>query len=100
MKKLNIIVFFDDTEMEKYSDLVCEKLSGLSPNQEFCGIWGEIQFSKEECLKAISAIVNNFINNVDKTEIYFGCSAKNYNDIISLMDTDNCKINILSCYDF
>ena len=48
MKKLNVILFKNESENEKYSDAICQKLSfsNLSSEQEFCGIWGEIQFNK------------------------------------------------------
>ena len=60
MKKLNVILFKNESENEKYSDAICQKLSSsnLPADQKFCGIWGEIQFNKEECLKAISSTVN------------------------------------------
>ena len=96
MKKLNIILF--NNESEKYSETICEKLSGsnFSANQEFLGIWGEIQFNREECLKAISSTVNYALSS-NKTEIYFGCAEKDYNDIIMFIDRDQCEIEILSC---
>ncbi len=99
MKILNVVLFKDDNEN---CEVIFEKLSSsnLLPHQEFCGRWGEIQFNNEECLTAISSTVNHFLNSKDKTEIYFGCSEKDYNDIILLIDTDNCKVNVLSCLDF
>ena len=33
-------LFEDDLEISKYSDCVFEKLSNLSKEKEFCGIWG------------------------------------------------------------
>ena len=98
MKILNVILFKDD---ENSKD-VLEKLSrpNLLPHQEFCGIWGRIQFNKEAGLTAVSGAVNYFLKSEDKTEIYFGCSEKDYKDIISLIDTNNCGVNILSCSDF
>ena len=100
MKKLNVILFKNESENEKYSDAICQKLSSLkfSADQEFCGIWGEIQFNKEECLKAISSTVN-FALSSDKNDIYFGCSQKDYEDIISLINCDNCEVSIVSCAD-
>ncbi|MBQ7897201.1 MAG: hypothetical protein IJ323_02135 [Clostridia bacterium] len=100
MKKLNVILFKSESENEKYSEFICKKLSrsNLSNVQEFCGIWGEIRFNQEECLRAISSTVNCVLNS-DKTEIYFGCSEKDYDDIISLINCDNCEVNILSCAD-
>ena len=98
MKKLNVILFKNESENEKYSDGICKKFSPskLSTNQMFCGIWGEIQFNKEECLKAISSAVN-FALSSDKADIYFGCGEKDYNDIIMLIDRDKCEIKVLSC---
>ena len=100
MKNLNVILFKNESENEKYSDAICQKLSlsNLSAEQEFCGIWGEIQFNKEECLKAISSTVN-FALSSDKNDIYFGCSQKDYEDIISLINCYNCEVNIVSCAD-
>ncbi len=100
MKKLTVILFENNLESKECYNIVCEKFANLPAEKEFCGIWGEILFNRKEVLKTISATVNNFINNVDKTEVYFGCSEKDYKDIISFMDTDNCKINILSSADF
>lgn len=102
MKKLFVILFKGESENEKYSDTVCVQLSrsNLSADQEFCGIWGEIQFNNEECLAAIASTVNYFLNSDDKEEIYFGCSKKDYNDIISRIDTHKCETKIISCRDF
>ena len=98
MKKLNVILFKNESENEIHSDAICKKLSSsnLSADQWFCGIWGEIRFNKEECLKAISSTVN-FALNSDKTDIYFGCAEKDYHDIMMLIDQDKCEINIVSC---
>ena len=40
MKKLNVILFKNESENEKYSDAICQKLSLSNPSaeQEFCGI--------------------------------------------------------------
>lgn len=98
MKKLDVILFKNKSEEERFSSAICEKLSreNLSAEQEFCGIWGEIEFNREECLKTISATINYFLRS-DKTEVYFGCSEKDKDDIIALVDKDNCKVNLLSC---
>lgn len=98
MKILNVILFKDDEN----TATVFEKLSrsNLLPHQEFCGIWGRIQFNNQACLTAVSRAVNYFLKSEDKTEIYFGCSEKDYKDIISLIDTNTCVLNILSCSDF
>ena len=49
MKKLNVILFKNNSEKEKFSNAICEKLSRekLSAEQEFCGIWGEIEFGRD-----------------------------------------------------
>lgn len=99
MKKLNAILFKKDgSETAKFRELVCEKFSrtNLSDTQEFCGVWGEIHFNREECLSAISSSINRIINS-DKIEIYFGCCEKDYNDIMSFVDASNCEINRLHC---
>ena len=98
MKKLIVILFENDLEFKEYSNRVCERFANLPAEKEFCGIWGEIQFNKEECLKAISSTVN-FALSSDKNDIYFGCSQKDYEDIISLIKCDNCEISIVSCAD-
>ena len=98
MKKLIVILFENDLEFKEYSNRVCKRFANLPAEKEFCGIWGEIQFNKEECLKAISSTVN-FALSFDKNDIYFGCSQKDYEDIISLIKCDNCEISIVSCAD-
>ena len=100
MKKLTIILFENDLENEKYSNQVLEKLSNLSDDKEFCGIWGEILFNNVECLSAISGCVNHFINNTDKMEIIFGCSRKDYDSILANIDTAVCDVNTFSCQNF
>lgn len=102
MKALNVILFKDDNEIHKYSDTIFEEKlsrSSLSPEQEFCGIWGEIHFNNEECLKAISSSVNRFLQSENKIEIYFGCCEKDYNNIISRIDIQNCKVSKINCQD-
>lgn len=99
MKKLTIILFEDDLEFSKYSDCVFEKLSNLSKEKEFCGIWGEILFNNDEVLSTISSTVNYFINDTDKIEIIFGCCKKDYDDITSKINTEKCVIDEVSCQD-
>ena len=103
MKKLTVFLFGDEskTEQNKYSDAIFERLarSNLTVDQEFCGIWGEIQFNHEECLQAISATVNHFLHS-DKSEVYFGCAEKDYHDIMLWIDRDNCEVRVLSCSKF
>ena len=96
MKKLTVILFENEAESDKYSDLVCEKLSDLPDDKEFCGIWGEIKFNADEVLSAISTAVNHFVNDTEKEEIIFGCCKKDYDDIISRINTQNCSVNIVS----
>ena len=100
MKKLNVILFKDELEIKKYSDIVCKRFSqfNLSPSQEFCGIWGKIKFNHEECRHTISSTINYFLNS-DKTEIYFGCCENDYNDIITHIKTDKYEIKLMSCTD-
>ena len=99
MKNLNVIFFKNEIENEKYSDAICQKLSlsNLSAEQEFCGIWGEILFNNEECISSISGCVNHFINNSNKTEIIFGISNKDYDCVISKINTENCVIETVKC---
>ncbi len=97
MKKLTVVLFADDTEIENCSNNVLEKFSALPKEKEFCGIWGDIHFNNEEVLCAISATVNHFINKDDKTEIVFGCCKKDYSDIISKIHTKNCVLETVNC---
>ncbi len=97
MKKLMVILFENDLNFKEYSNSVCEKFADLPRDKEFCGIWGEILFNNEECISAISGCVNHFINNADKTEIIFGISSKDYDNIISKIHTENCVIEMISC---
>ena len=92
MKKLTIFLFSDDAEFEKSSDSVFERFFEKSEEKEFCGIWGEIQFNNKECLAAIATTVNYFISETAKTDISFGCCKKDYDDILSLLCTENCII--------
>ena len=60
MKKLNVILFKNESENEKNSDAICQKLasSNLSAGQEFCGIWGAIFRYKNEVDKyAVSCML-------------------------------------------
>lgn len=97
MKKLIIVLFENDVEFKEYSNQVCEKFANLSAEKEFCGIWGEILFNNEDCISSVSGCVNHFANNADKTEIIFGISSKDYDNIISKICTENCVIEIISC---
>lgn len=87
MKKLFVFISLSSKE----TDIVCKRMENRTPYQEFLGFWGEIGFNKEECLNAISATVNHFIDS-DKEEIYFGIDEKDFDEIISRINTQNCKI--------
>ena len=97
MKKLTVILFENDLEFKEYSDKVCEKFANLSAEKEFCGNWGEILFNNEECISSISGCVNHFINTADKTEIIFGVCNKDYDSVISKINTENCIIEKVKC---
>ena len=97
MKKLTLIIFEDDLEISKYSDCIFEKFSGLPKQKEFCGIWGEISFNKEDVLSAISDTLNCFINDMDKTEIVFGCCVKDADEIVSKVNDEECVVEKLLC---
>ena len=99
MKKITVVIFKDDIESKKYANQVCEKFSKLSAEKEFCGIWGEIEFNAEDILLAIANTVNHFIENTNKTEIIFGCCKKDYNSIISKINTENCVVEAIACQD-
>ena len=53
MKKIYIIVFDSEKEMPSSSEKISEYFTKLNGSKVYCGIWGEIQFNKEECLNAI-----------------------------------------------
>ena len=97
MKNLTVILFKNDLEFKEYSDRVCEKFANLPAEKEFCGIWGEILFNSEECISSISGCVNHFINNTDKTEIIFGISNKDYDCVVSEINTKKCVIETVKC---
>ena len=97
MKKLIVILFKNDLEFKEYSNRVCERFANLPAEKEFCGIWGEILFNKEECISSISGCVNHFINTADKIEIIFGISNKDYDCVISKIYTEKCVIETVKC---
>lgn len=99
MKRIIAVVFTNEAEYNKYSNQVCARFSKLSAEKEFCGIWGEIEFNAEEILLNISNTINHFIENTNKTEIIFGCCKKDYNSIISEINTENCVVETVSCRD-
>jgi len=100
MKKLIVILFENDLQFKECSNRVCERYANLPAEKEFCGIWGEILFNNEECVSSISGCVNHFINNTDKTEIIFGISSKDYDCVISKINTENCVIETVKCDNF
>ena len=97
MKKVTVILFENDLEFKEYFDQVCEKFADLPAEKEFCGIWGEILFNSEECISSISGCVNHFINTADKSEIIFGIGNKDYDSVISKINTENCVIETVKC---
>ena len=97
MKKLIVILFEKDLEFKEYSNRVCERFADLPAEKEFCGIWGEILFNNEACISSISGCVNHFINNSNKTEIIFGISNKDYDCVISKINTENYVVETVKC---
>ena len=97
MKKLTVILFENDLEFKEYSNQVFEKFANLPAEKKFCGIWGEILFNSEECISSISGCINHFINNSNKTEIIFGISNKDYDCVISKINTEKCVIETVKC---
>ena len=96
MKKLTIILFEDVFEYEKYANAVCEKLSLLPAQSEFLGTW-YIENNKGEAFASISIAVNHFIENIDKAEIIFGISSKDYEDVVSKINVEKCIIERVDC---
>ena len=96
MKKVVVILFEDAFEYEKYANAVCEKNSSLPEKSEFLGSW-YIECNEEEVFSSISGAVNYFVENTDKTEIIFGISSKDYEGVISEINTKNCEIETVNC---
>lgn len=96
MKKLTVVLFADTLEYKQYVNFICDKFSGLSEKSEFLGTWC-IEDNQEEVYSAISGAVNHFIDNTDKTEIIFGISNKDYEDVISKIHTENCEVETVNC---
>ena len=92
MKLVRIIIFKDDKEFSQFSSAVCDKMQAIDSDKEFCGIWGEIQSNESEVLNSISATVNYFIES-DKKEIIFGCCEKDYNNILTILNLEDCNVN-------
>ena len=93
MKKLTVILFADALEHKQYAGVVCDKFLVLPEKSEFLGTWW-IESNQEECTTTISVTANHFIDNTDKTEIIFGISSKDYEDVISKIHTENCEIEV------
>ncbi|MCH5325003.1 MAG: hypothetical protein J1E39_07275 [Eubacterium sp.] len=98
MKQLNVIIFANENKYDKFSNRVCEALSDLPESKGFCGAWGEIRDNDQEVISAISSTVNYFIAS-EKAEIFFGCCAKDYKNIIAEINTQNCEVEKLSYRD-
>ena len=96
MKKVTIILFEDTFEYEKYANAVCEKFSLLTVQSEFLGTW-YIENNQEEAFASISIAVNHFIENTDKTEIIFGISSKDYEDVITKINAEKCVVETVAC---
>lgn len=96
MKKLNVIVFANETEFNEHANRVTAKLSDLPENEIYLGSWGEIRFNDQEVTAAISTAVNHFIA-TDKTEIFFGCCAKDYETILAAINAQDCEVIKRSC---
>ena len=91
MKKLTIVLFDD----KKNTNTICERFSTLPEKSEFLGAWW-IEYNQEEVYSSISEAANYFIENTDKTEIIFGISSKNYNGVVSKINTKNCEIEAIN----
>ena len=91
MKKLRVVLFED----KKNAATICESFSALPEKSEFLGTWW-IEYNQEEVYSSISVAANYFIENTDKTEIIFGISSKDYNGVVSKINTKNCEIEAIN----
>ena len=91
MKKLTVVLFDD----KKNTNTICERFSTLPEKSEFLGAWW-IEYNQEEVYSSISMAANYFIENTDKTEIIFGISSKDYNGVVSKINTKNCEIEAIN----
>ena len=98
MKKLNAIVFADESEFNEHADRIATTLSGLPEYAIYLGSWGEIRFNGPAVLSAISTAVNHFFAS-DKEEIFFGCCAKDYPEILAAIGEQTCEVATLPCQD-
>ena len=92
MKKLTVVLFDD----KKNTNTICERFSTLPEKSEFLGAWW-IEYNQEEVYSSISMAANYFIENTDKTEIIFGISSKDYEDVISKIKVEKCVIERVDC---
>ena len=91
MKKVFVIIFDSDKEMPSVCEKISEYFTKSNDSKVYCGTWGELQFNREECIKAISTTVKHFVQMLDKEEIYFGCNIKDVFDIKHLLALENCE---------
>ena len=91
MKKLTVVLFDD----KKNTNTICERFSTLPEKSEFLGAWW-IEYNQEDVYSSISMAANYFIENTDKTEIIFGISSKDYNGVVSKINTKNCEIEAIN----
>lgn len=99
MKRLTVILFENDLEVNEYSNAVCEKMSDLRAEKVFCGIWGEILFNHIEVLSVICTTINHFVDNTDREVIVFGCCKKDYSAILAQIHIGHCLVDTVSCQD-
>ena len=98
MKTVTIIVFRDEKDFEENRNRVCEKLSALSDEKEFCGIWMlEDPGALDEVVTSISTTVNYFIDGTDKTEILMGLCEADCEDVLAAIHTERCEIRMKTC---
>lgn len=100
MKKVFVIVFDNKLEFDVFADKIGNRFINSNNAIEYCGSWGKIMFNKNECLNAISSMVNHFIQLPEKKEIYFGCDKENLSEIQELLLTEACEIIVVPCADF
>lgn len=88
MKKLYAIL----TEKDEQSTAICDAMTNLPKATEFCGCWGAIQGNRSECIAAISATINHFIDSPEKNTIIFACDRKEVDDIEKALHLDGCDV--------
>ncbi len=100
MKKVFVIVYENENDFFKGSNIIAERFTKPDNAIEYCGSWGKNLFNKDECLNAIYSTVNHFIQMPEKSEIYFGCDRGDISEIKTLLLSENCEIIITSYADF